>query len=71
MTFDTINMEEITKAAHNGVQIIYCRDEDKGMWFLAGVGMGPNAAEGAGDFEADRRRALAAHPTRRKHDWHD
>ena len=25
----------------DGVNIIYCRDRDKGMWFLPGSGMGP------------------------------
>ena len=25
----------------DGVNIIYCRDKDKGMWFLPGSGMGP------------------------------
>jgi hypothetical protein len=100
MPFDTINMEEITKArrkaiaesirtisteelkalgeklfpgvdhpwrekffgfvtenpgstfhlatTHDGVQIIYCRDKDKGMWFLPGTGMGPMQPNGLG-----------------------
>jgi hypothetical protein len=98
MTFETINMEEITKArrkafaesirtisleelktlgerlfplidnpwrerffafitenagstfhhatAHDGVQIIYCHDKEKGMWFLPGTGMGPMQPKG-------------------------
>ena len=25
----------------DGVSIVYCRDKDKGMWFLPGSGMGP------------------------------
>jgi hypothetical protein len=25
----------------DGVNIVYCRDHDKGMWFLPGSGMGP------------------------------
>ena len=25
----------------DGVNIVYCRDQDKGMWFLPGSGMGP------------------------------
>ena len=100
MPFDTINMEEITKArrkaiaesiqtisaeelkalgerlfptvdhpwrekffafinenpgatfhhatTHDSVQIIYCRDKDKGMWFLPGTGMGPMQPNGLG-----------------------
>ena len=98
MPFDTINMEEITKArrkaiaesirtisteelkalgeklfpgvdhpwrekffafinenpgatfhhatTHDSVQIIYCRDKDKGVWFLPGTGMGPMQPNG-------------------------
>ena len=30
----------------DGVNIVYCRDEDKGMWFLPGSGMGPLQAAG-------------------------
>src|SRR5204863_5407526 len=30
----------------DGVNIIYCRDQDKGMWFLPGSGMGPLQATG-------------------------
>jgi hypothetical protein len=30
----------------DGVNIIYCRDHDRGMWFLAGSGMGPLQATG-------------------------
>jgi hypothetical protein len=30
----------------DGVNIVYCRDEDKGMWFLPGSGMGPLQATG-------------------------
>src|SRR5438045_1439597 len=30
----------------DGVNIIYCRDKDKGMWFLPGSGMGPLQAKG-------------------------
>jgi hypothetical protein len=25
----------------DNVNIVYCRDKDKGMWFLPGIGMGP------------------------------
>jgi hypothetical protein len=32
--------------ASDGVNIIYCRDQDKGMWFLPGSGMGPLQATG-------------------------
>ena len=30
----------------DGVHIIYCRDNDKGMWFLPGTGKGPLQARG-------------------------
>jgi hypothetical protein len=30
----------------DGVNIVYCRDQDKGMWFLPGSGMGPLQARG-------------------------
>ena len=30
----------------DGVNIVYCRDQDKGMWFLPGSGMGPLQAAG-------------------------
>jgi len=30
----------------DGVNIVYCRDKDKGMWFLPGSGMGPLQARG-------------------------
>jgi hypothetical protein len=30
----------------DGVNILYCRDKDKGMWFLAGTGKGPLQARG-------------------------
>ena len=26
---------------NDGVNVVYCRDKDKGMWFLPGSGMGP------------------------------
>ena len=32
--------------ANDGVQIIYCHDKDKGMWFLPGTGMGPMQPKG-------------------------
>ena len=32
--------------AHDGVQIIYCNTEDKGMWFMPGTGMGPMQPKG-------------------------
>ena len=32
--------------AHDGVQIIYCHTENKGMWFLPGTGMGPMQPKG-------------------------
>jgi hypothetical protein len=33
-------------ATNDGVNIVYCRDKDKGMWFLPGSGMGPLQATG-------------------------
>ena len=27
--------------ASDGVNVVYCRDKDKGIWFLPGRGMGP------------------------------
>ena len=30
----------------DGVNIVYCRDKDKGMWFLAGTGKGPLQVRG-------------------------
>ena len=30
----------------DGHNIVYCRDQDKGMWFLPGSGMGPLQATG-------------------------
>jgi hypothetical protein len=30
----------------DGVHIVYCRDRDKGMWFLPGTGKGPLQAKG-------------------------
>jgi len=33
-------------AAGEGVIFIYCQDEDKGLWCLAGSGMGPLSATG-------------------------
>jgi hypothetical protein len=44
---------------HDRVQIVYCHAKDKGMWFMPGIGMGSDAGERAGDFKADRRRALS------------
>ena len=32
--------------AHDGVQIIYCNTENKGMWFMPGTGMGPMQPKG-------------------------
>ena len=32
--------------ASDGVNIIYCRDQDKGIWFLPGSGLGPLQATG-------------------------
>lgn len=31
---------------HDGVNLVYCRDKDKGMWFLPGKGMGPLQTKG-------------------------
>ena len=31
---------------NDGVHIVYCRDKDKGMWFLPGTGKGPLQARG-------------------------
>ena len=33
-------------ATSDGVNIVYCRDQDKGIWFLPGSGMGPLQATG-------------------------
>jgi hypothetical protein len=30
----------------DGYNIVYCRDKDKGMWFLPGSGMGPMQERG-------------------------
>src|SRR5947207_12221350 len=30
----------------DGVNIVYCRDKDKGIWFLPGSGMGPLQTRG-------------------------
>jgi len=30
----------------DGVNIVYCSDKDKGMWFLPGTGMGPLQEKG-------------------------
>ena len=30
----------------DGVTILYCRDDDRGIWFLPGSGMGPLQAKG-------------------------
>ena len=32
--------------ASDGVNFVYCRDQDKGIWFLPGSGMGPLQATG-------------------------
>src|ERR1700746_860923 len=32
--------------ASDGVNFVYCRDQDKGVWFLPGSGMGPLQATG-------------------------
>lgn len=32
--------------AHDGVQIVYCPSQDRGMWFMPGTGMGPMQAKG-------------------------
>jgi hypothetical protein len=32
--------------APDGVQIIYCHAQDKGMWFKPGIGMGPMQSRG-------------------------
>ena len=31
-----------------GIQILYCRDKNKGIWFMPQTGMGPMQAEGLG-----------------------
>ena len=31
---------------HDGVNLVYCRQKDKGIWFLPGQGMGPLQARG-------------------------
>jgi hypothetical protein len=31
---------------HDQVQIVYCHDKNKGMWFVPGTGMGPMQAKG-------------------------
>jgi hypothetical protein len=32
--------------ASDGVNFVYCRDQDRGIWFLPGSGMGPLQATG-------------------------
>lgn len=32
--------------ANDGVQIVYCHDEERGMWFVPGTGMGPLQTKG-------------------------
>ena len=31
---------------NDGVNLVYCRDKDKGIWFLPGSGLGPLQARG-------------------------
>ena len=31
---------------HDGVNLVYCREKDKGIWFLPGRGLGPLQATG-------------------------
>jgi hypothetical protein len=31
---------------HDGVNLLYCRSQDKGIWFLPGSGLGPLQATG-------------------------
>ena len=31
---------------HDGVQITYCHDKNKGLWFVPGTGMGPMQTKG-------------------------
>jgi len=31
---------------NDGVNLVYCRDKDKGMWFISGQGMGPLQQKG-------------------------
>lgn len=31
---------------HDGVNLVYCRQKDKGIWFLPGRGLGPLQARG-------------------------
>src|SRR4051812_46335420 len=33
---------------HDDVQILYCHDKNKGMWFVQGIGMGPMQPKGLG-----------------------
>ena len=44
---------------HDGVQILYCRAKEKGMWFMPGMGMGPMQPEGLRYLQADRRSTLS------------
>ena len=37
----------------DNVNIVYCRDKDKGMWFLPGSGMGPLQVQRKKDDEGD------------------
>ena len=37
--------------SHDGVQFIYCHARQKGMWFLAGTGMGPMQSTGLRIFK--------------------
>ena len=34
--------------AHDGVQVVYCPEKDKGIWFMPGSGMGPMQPKGRG-----------------------
>ena len=50
----------------DGVNIVYCRDQDKGMWFLPESGMGPVQATGS---QITKEMITGAHQTSlaRKH----
>ena len=43
---------------HDGVNLLYCRSKDKGIWFLPGSGLGPLQSRG----RAAMKKLAEAHP---------
>ena len=43
---------------HDGVNLLYCRAKDKGIWFLPGSGLGPLQSKG----RAAMKKLAEAHP---------